>query len=93
MLLTAFLMKWMLYAESSGTVFTIHKTKGLTGSVYQRIPEVGQGKIHIVVDGITREILAQAQDGVSIESFVLVQVVKVIDYEIVEVIALRKDHQ
>jgi hypothetical protein len=59
--------------------------------VYQRIPAVGQGKIHIVVNNSTRELLAQSYNKKAIESFTLIKVVKEVDHEIVEVIELTEE--
>jgi len=89
MVVTACIFRSALLLEGSGTVFSIDKTIGMTGTMYQRISGSEHGKVHLVVNGITRELLAQSHDGRSIDSFVLVKVVKVIDHEIVEVIALK----
>lgn len=86
MFLIALLLRGALRFQGPGSVFNVHTTVGLIGTVYQRIPAHGQGKITVVVHGITRELLAQSQDKKPIESFRLVKVVAVIDSEIVEVI-------
>jgi len=83
MLLTALIFKWSQLLVSSGTRFDIEKTVGMVGTVYQRISHKGQGKIQLVVDGVTRELLAQSHDNHSIESFCSVEVVGVLDYETV----------
>ncbi len=83
MLLTALIFKWSQLLVSSGTRFSIEKTVGMVGTVYQQIPNKGHGKIQLIVDGVTREILAQSHDNHSIESFCSVQVVGVLDYETV----------
>lgn len=88
MLLTALLFKGILSLQDAGAVFSIEKTVGLVGTVYQTIPSRGQGKIQVVVDGVTRELLAQSEDSTYIESFNLVKVVRVIDHEIVEVVQI-----
>lgn len=83
MVLTALIFKVALMLVSSGTRFDIKKTVGLVGTVYQRIPHDGQGKIQLVIDGVTREILAQSLDHCTIESFKIVRVIKVLDHETV----------
>ncbi len=85
MILTAFIFKWSRLLVSSGTRFTIEKTVGLVGTVYQRISGNEPGKIQVVVDDVTRELLALSCDDSDIESFCLIRVVKVLDYETVMV--------
>jgi len=83
MILTAFIFKWSRLLVSRGTRFDIEKTIGLVGTVYQRISDNEPGKIHVVVDGSFRELLALSTDGDDIESFCVVRVVRVLDYETV----------
>lgn len=83
MILTALIFKWSQLLVSSGTRFAIEKTVGMVGTVYQRISHKGQGKIQLVVDGVTRELLAQSYDDHDIESFCNVEVIGVLDYETV----------
>jgi len=83
MILTGIIFKSARLLVSSGTNFDIKKTVGLTGTVYHRIPKDGHGKIQLVIDGVTREILAQSFDHCDIESFRLVKVVKFLDHDIV----------
>lgn len=83
MIVTAFIFKWSRLLISSGERFTIEQTVGMRALVYQQISHHEQGKIQIVVGGVTREILAQSQDGSSIESFSYVKVVDVVDHETV----------
>ena len=83
MILTALIFKWSQLLISSGSRFLIKETIGLVGTVYQRIPAHGQGKIQLVVNGVTRELLAQSADGHSIESFCTIQVMSALDYETV----------
>lgn len=85
MVLTALIFKWSRLLVSRGTRFDIITTVGLVGTVYQRISGNEPGKIQLVVDGITRELLALSCDGNDIESFQIVRVVKVLDYETVMV--------
>ena len=83
MMLTALIFKWSQLLVSKGSQFAIEETKGLIGTVYQRIPAHKQGKIQLVVNGVTRELLAQSHDGHSIESFCTIQVTGIIDHETV----------
>ncbi len=83
MVLTGLIFKGAMLLVSSGTHFDIKKTVGLVGTVYQRIPNTGQGKIQLVVDGVTREVLAQSLNHCAIDSFKLVKVIKFLDHEIV----------
>ncbi|MDR3550846.1 MAG: hypothetical protein P4L31_05490 [Candidatus Babeliales bacterium] len=85
MIITALLFKGALLFQDPGSVFAIQKTVGLIGTVYQRIPAHGQGKIQIVLNGTTREILAQSHDNKTIDSFSIVKVLRVVDYDVVEV--------
>lgn len=91
MLLTALIFRGALFFESTGNVFSINQTVGLVGIVYQRIPNYGQGKIQVIVNGVTHEILAQSLDKNPIESFSIIKVVNVIDHETVEVMKVEKD--
>jgi len=83
MILIAFIFKWSRLLVSHGTQFDIEKTVGLVGTVYQRIVGNEPGKIHVVVDDITRELLALSVGGDDIESFCIIRVVRVLDYETV----------
>lgn len=83
MMLTAFIFTWSRMLVSSGARFSIEQTVGLVGTVYQYIPGDGIGKIQVIVDGVTRELLARSCDGTDIESFLVVRIVSVLDYETV----------
>ena len=85
MIVTGFLFKGALMFQDPGSVFSIHQAVGLVGTVYQRIPSHGQGKVQVVINGTTREILAQSYDNETIESFSVVKVIRVVDYDVVEV--------
>lgn len=85
MIMTALIFKWSRLLVSSGECFDIEQTIDMVALVYQRIPNQGQGKIQLVVGGVTREILAQSQNGSSIESFSYVKVVSSVDHETVSV--------
>ena len=89
LIVTALIMRLAMHFEAQGAVFSSKKTVGLIGTVYQRIPPNGQGKIQLVVNNSTRELLAQSHYKEAIESFTVVKVVKAIDHEIVEVIELK----
>lgn len=83
MMLTALIFKWSQLLVSGGSRFIIEETIGVVGTVYQRIPAHKQGKIQLVVNGVTRELLAQSNDGHSIESFCTIEVTGIIDHETV----------
>jgi hypothetical protein len=85
LLITGFIMHAAKILEGPGVVFSIQQTIGLVGTVYQSIPAKGLGKVHVVVNNMTRELLAQSAQHVALESFTLIKVVKVIDHETVEV--------
>lgn len=82
-ILTSLIFKWAQSLINTGSHFSIEKTIGMIGTVYQQIPSHGQGKIHLIVDGVTREILAQSYDNSPIPSFCIIQVISVVDYETV----------
>jgi hypothetical protein len=86
MVVIAGLMHAALMLQSPGAQFAIDETVGLTANVYQEIPVHGRGKIHVVVNGVTHELLAQSHNNRMIKSFTLVRVIKVIDQDTVEVI-------
>lgn len=83
MLVTALFFRKAMDLASDGTQFTINKAIGLSGTVYQQIPSRGIGKIHVVVDGITREILAVSHDENIIPSFSPIKVIKNLDDTVV----------
>lgn len=91
LMIIGLIMRATKFFESSGSVFSSKETVGLVGIVYQQIPAHGQGKIQIVVNGSTRELLAQSCDKKDIESFTLIKVVNVIDHEVVEVTKLTEE--
>ncbi len=83
LLLSGLLLKGALALVSPGTRFETSQCIGLTGSVYQKIPTGGIGKIQLLVQGVTREVLAKSNDGKEIASFAQIKVADVIDNEIV----------
>ena len=85
---TGLIIRLTLSLESKGSVFNIKQTVGLTGSVYQEIPDGKTGKINLIVNGVSRELLAISINGKKIESFKLVKVISCID-QIVEVIEIK----
>jgi len=91
LLATALIMCGAMLLEGSATLFVPQMALGHVATVYQRIPEKGQGKIQVVIDNIRRELLAQSQEGRSYESFTYVKIVKIIDQETVEVIAYHPE--
>lgn len=88
---TTYLIKGALLLESAGSTFSIQKTIGLTGYVYQRITADGYGKIHVIVDNISRELLAQSHQKNDIESFALIKIIAALDEETVEVIEITEE--
>lgn len=90
LLVVAGIMRGAMLLESPGSVFSSEKAIGHVGTVYQRIPEHGQGKVHVVVNNMLRELLAQSHNKEVLESFTRVKVVKVIDTTTVEVIAFQE---
>ncbi len=89
MVLTAYLFKQMRKLASKGSSFTMNDAVGLTATVYQRIPAKGSGKINVVVRGMTREIEAQSEDQVDIESFKTVKVIRLVSDQSVSVKILK----
>lgn len=85
MLGTAAIFKLFLRLDSSGQRFDIGQAKGRSASVYQRIPAGGKGRIQIVLDGVTRELDAVAENKQEIDSFQQVTVVEVLDGQTVMV--------
>ena len=89
MLITAYLFKLIKKLASKGSTFTLNDAVGLTATVYQRIPAKGSGRINVVVRGMTREIDAQSEDQVDIESFKTVKVVRLVSDQAVSVKILK----
>ncbi len=83
--LTGAIMHYALLLQSAGSVFSNEQTIGLIATVCQRIPQHGFGKIQVIVNGATREMLARSYHQKNIESFTSVKIIKVIDTESVEV--------
>jgi len=79
MFLTGLLFQQARRLVSSGANFKVSDTLNLEGSVYTRIPAQGRGKVNIVVGDLTRELDAVSEDGVDIDSFVSVRVVRIVD--------------
>lgn len=83
MLLTGWMYKAAFRLASPGADFRIEDAIGAVGSVYQRIPADGLGKIQLSVNGMTRELDARA-DG-DIDSFARIKVLSAIDNSTVKV--------
>jgi hypothetical protein len=83
MFCTALIFRGAKLLVSQGSHFDVKKTIGLVGTVYQRIPANGFGKIQLEVEGTTREVLAQSLNHCTIDSFKLVKVVQKLDHEAV----------
>ncbi|MBZ0166951.1 MAG: hypothetical protein K8I00_09095 [Candidatus Omnitrophica bacterium] len=80
MFITAWLFNMAKKLVSKGAVFKIEDTVGLNGSVYQRVPANGRGKVNVSMPGgILKELDAVSEDKVDIESFKTVKVVSTVD--------------
>lgn len=79
MFTTASLFKLMGKLSSSGDVFIIQKTLGLSGSVYARIPAEGRGQVRLLINNGTRFLDATSEDHTDLDSFIDVTVVRVVD--------------
>lgn len=86
MIVTALLFKSAKSLASAGAKFTVIELVGSVGTVYQKIPEAGKGRIQIKTkNGMMREVDAIAKDKQEIASFVNIKVVSTIDDNTVEV--------
>ena len=72
LVLTAFLGSIVMSLKSKGADFTLEKTIGKNGSVYQQIPANGTGKIQISSSGMLREIEATADEDLETGSLITV---------------------
>ncbi len=79
MLIAAWSQRMIRQLASSGTRFRVAETVGMQATVYQRIVAGTGGKIQVLVDGMTRELVAFSQDGRVIETMTAVVIVKIID--------------
>ena len=73
---------------SSGNVFKIEDVIGKEGTVYQRIPKNGIGKISISFENLSYEIDAISLSNEEIDSFAKVQVIKKSDNETAVVVPI-----
>lgn len=87
--LMATLLRMLLGLQSSGAAYAIESIIGTRGTVYQRIPAQGTGRIQIVLAGAMREIDASSEDRVDIESRHTIEVVRKISDELVSVRTVR----
>jgi len=83
------IMKGARKLKSEGTVFRLEEAIGKKGSVYQRIPSNGSGKITIVIGGFTHEIDAVSLDRSELASFTSVEVVEKMDERTLVVIPTK----
>ena len=86
MALIAYLFASALKLVSPGARFRIEDAVGKTASVYLKIPADGRGKVQVVLEGLTRELDAVAEDRREIASFQNVKVVRVVDHRTVAVL-------
>ena len=89
MLITGMIFKLARKLRSSGTVFRIEEAVGKEGSVYQRIPKDGIGKITISLGEMTHEIDAVSLSGEEVSSFSPVQIIKKMDERTVIVVPIK----
>lgn len=82
---TGLLFKAVLGLQTTGSRFDASKAVGLPGSVYARIAAGGRGQIRVSHEGLTRTLDALAEDGLEIESFANVVVLKALDSKTVVV--------
>ena len=85
MMITAYFFRQAKKLASAGGEFSLEKTVGQKGRVYQRIPAEGHGKITIAVGDMTHEVDAVSGDHKDIESFETVEVLRVLDQKTVSV--------
>lgn len=83
MLLVAVIFYGASFLTSAGNVFKIENTVGLSAVVYLQISPDADGKVQLLVGGVTRELGARAANGQPIESFAHVKIVGVIDQQTV----------
>ena len=79
MLGIALLFRYARGMASPGEQYNAGMTVGQTGTVYQRIPAGGRGKVEVFIGGVRRELEALADGAEDVESFAKVQVVRVVD--------------
>ena len=79
MLLVAIIFYAASHMASSGTQFSVKRTVGLPAVVYQRITAGDDGKIQVVVQGVTRELNARSATHTEIDSFVHVKIIGTVD--------------
>lgn len=79
MLVVAVVFYGASHLTSQGSVFKISQLVGQPAIVYQRIEADNDGKIQVVIHGVTREVGARSQFGKAIDSFEHVKIVGVVD--------------
>lgn len=84
------IFKMAMKLRSTGTVFNIEKTVGKEAVVYQRITDGGSGKVTVSLDNFTHELEAVSLDGVNIESFTAVKIIKKLNDSTVVVVPIKK---
>jgi hypothetical protein len=89
MLLVAVIFYAASHMASSGTQFSTKRAVGLPAVVYQRITASDDGKIQVVVQGVTRELNARSVSRAAIDSFVHVKIVGTVDQTTVLVEPLK----
>jgi hypothetical protein len=79
MVLAAWGQRLIRQLASTGTRFTVQDSVGMMATVYQRIIPATGGKIQLLIDGMTRELVAFSENGQTIETMTAVVIVKIID--------------
>jgi len=90
MFITGLIFKLARSLKSSGTVFNIDDAIGKEGSIYQRIPKGGVGKVTISLQDFTHEINAISLGDEEIDSFRQVQIIKKVDEHTVQVVPTNR---
>lgn len=79
MILAAWGQRLLRRLASPGTRFDIKETVGIRATVYQRIVADTGGKILVMVDGMTRELVAFSDNAQVIDAMSAVVIVRIID--------------
>lgn len=82
---TAYIFRAALLLQSAGAHFDAAATVGAKADTYVKIPAGGKGQVQLDHNGITRTLDALAEDGLEIESFKGVVIVRALDSKTVSV--------
>jgi len=70
---------------TEGAEFKVDDVVGKNAKVYMRIPKGGRGRVHLSIDGILRELDAEADGSADIESFASVTILEALGPSLVKV--------